>query len=827
MSAIEAATALITGAPHVFADAGIDQHAARIAAVIDPAFLAEAGWDPVGLVLSPPPEHPLLGRPVCRAQGCLTTACDQSGICACCRRRLTKYGLDEDQIALLPARARQRSGRGPDTCVVDGCAREWVSSRSALCRSHLDLAQALRVGTEDFLAHPLAAPLDACAGCAVVACTRQRRHHDGVYCHAHQQRLHEARRRDPNLDEQHWRLIEAAVGRGGEVSLRGLPPLVIGEVLVGLQQRCRVNAVKTGDAVLRALCDDLRRQQLTSLGEYVVAASRGLEFHGLANCLAGHAGRALATPETEVAKNEWDLVVFGHSGTLSFTGLSQEWLREAAKRWAADDLPKRRIRPGRRTSAGLSVRHHVGALVRLSEALRMRGDRGEHPATLGRADMEAFLHRLAYLETTGQITGDARIRACREVRAVLTRIRAMGLTRPGATAARLGEDFAIHLGDIPLEPEPAEPHRDLPPEIMRQLCAHLDALVSPQMRTAVELAIDTGRRPEEICDLDFDCLARDADGLPVLVYDNHKANRPGRRLPISEHTAALVTTQQHRVQARYPHTPLGELKLLPTDRRNPDGCRAITGFSLSFHHRAWVSRMPVLRTTDGIEFDKRKIVLYAYRHTYAQRHADAGVPIDVLRELMSHRKLDTTKQYYRIGEQRRREAVDRVAAMAFDRHGNRIWRQAQTLLDSEHVRRAIGQVAVPFGVCAEPSNVKAGGQACPFRFRCAGCDHFRTDVSYLPDLQAYLDDLLRTRERILATTEIDQWARAEAIPSDEEIRRIRRLITRIRTGLDELTPEQREHIEQAITVVRRHRSVMLGMPQVRQALPDLRPERTA
>jgi integrase len=162
--------------------------------------------------------------------------------------------------------------------------------------------------------------------------------------------------------------------------------------------------------------------------------------------------------------------------------------------------------------------------------------------------------------------------------------------------------------------------------------------------------------------------------------------------------------QQYRVRARYPHTPIGELKLLPTDRRNPGGTHAITGFSLSFHHRTWVSRMPALRTANGIEFDKRKIVLYAYRHTYAQRHADAGVPIDVLRELMSHRKLDTTKQYYRIGEQRRREALDRVAAMQFDRHGNRIWRQAQALLDSEHARRAIGQVAVPLGVCAEPSN---------------------------------------------------------------------------------------------------------------------------
>ena len=73
-------------------------------------------------------------------------------------------------------------------------------------------------------------------------------------------------------------------------------------------------------------------------------------------------------------------------------------------------------------------------------------------------------------------------------------------------------------------------------------------------------------------------------------------------------------------------------------------------------------------------------------------------------------------------------------------------RQAQALPDSQHTRRMIGEVVVPFGICTEPSNVKAGGHACPFRFRCAGCDHFRTDVSYLPDLHTYLDDLLRNRK---------------------------------------------------------------------------------
>jgi len=86
---------------------------------------------------------------------------------------------------------------------------------------------------------------------------------------------------------------------------------------------------------------------------------------------------------------------------------------------------------------------------------------------------------------------------------------------------------------VPAEPEPGEPNRDLPPEIMAQLCAHLDLLTSPQMRTAVELAIDTGRGVRIACPHplllgDHDCgglhtdrqAPRGAIGL-VVVVDQH------------------------------------------------------------------------------------------------------------------------------------------------------------------------------------------------------------------------------------------------------------------------------------------------------------------
>jgi len=181
-----------------------------------------------------------------------------------------------------------------------------------------------------------------------------------------------------------------------------------------------------------------------------------------------------------------------------------------------------------------------------------------------------------------------------------------------------------------------------------------------------------------------------------------------------------------------------------------------------------------------------------------------------------------------VGEARRREAVDRVTAMQFDRHGNRVWRQAATLLESEHARYALGEIAVPYGTCTEPSNVQAGGGACPVRFRCAGCDHFRTDISHLPDLTGYLDDLLRTRERLQAGIEgVDEWARADAIPAQEEITRIRQLINRVKGDIAQLSGTERARIDEAVAVVRRHRAVHLGMPSARQPLPSPRTEALA
>jgi len=68
--------------------------------------------------------------------------------------------------------------------------------------------------------------------------------------------------------------------------------------------------------------------------------------------------------------------------------------------------------------------------------------------------------------------------------------------------------------------------------------------------------------------------------------------------------------------------------------------------------RAWMEAIPVLHGDlpgpDGtpLPFDRSLIFPKAFRFSYAQRHADAGVPVEVLKELMDHRDISTTQRYY-------------------------------------------------------------------------------------------------------------------------------------------------------------------------------------
>ena len=225
----------------------------------------------------------------------------------------------------------------------------------------------------------------------------------------------------------------------------------------------------------------------------------------------------------------------------------------------------------------------------------------------------------------------------------------------------------------------------------------------------------------------------------------------GRRLPISTATATVIDQWLDHLQSlSVPDTLCDWLFPTPGTRNN---IRRGHLSGAQFGSRAfaiWIDAIPELvderLDDDGNPalYDRSMITPYGLRHSYAQRHADNGTPVDVLRELMDHRSVDTTMGYFSVTLKRKRQATEEISKFAIDRHG----RPAGFTSVTEYERQS---VAVPFGNCTEPSNIKAGGQHCPIRFQCAGCSFYRPDPSYRPAIEQHLAELRTDKETAIAT----------------------------------------------------------------------------
>jgi Phage integrase family len=731
-------TAPVTALRRAAFDTPTDIRLTRLEALLDPVFLAEIGWDADLRILRPPMEHRLLGWSRCSVPNCHVET--PAPLCTGCRARhqASDMSVEEFIATAPPKRSGGAEGRwliDKAFCSVEGCQRPIHIRLIGLCNTHALRCREVmgRLDPEAarlFLLRADLRPLPSFGPCRVAACLRVAYGSRGL-CARHAQRWNQAVCDSVEIDFDHWCSIEDAVTVSGVANLRGLDRLVVAEILGGLQLRSG-GGRKTRPSQLNRLARTARRHQVTTLRDLDPGVLTG-DLKTLLTTFALEINRATTSPVEEQRKDHWDLAVFGAAGQIDFTVLTQRWLRDIAKHWASEDLARRR---GERS--GLVVRIHIGSLAELSTTLRQtRTDHGLDPSVLGRTDILAFLARLGHLEQTAALSANRRLQIIRQVRTVLRDTRDLGLTRPGGSAAGLPGEFAVRADDIPDQPHIDGPGRSLPNEVMNALNTALPLLedISGRAaRVAVELLMDTGRRPDEVCQLPMDCLEKDTDGKYVLIYTDYKENRLQRRLPIPDSTAKLIRDQQTTIRAMFPHTNPADLVLIPAVSANPDGTRPLRARVLTNIHRTWVDRLPEFALSDGGIFPATAVVPYAYRHTYAQRHADAGTPIDVLRELMGHRSVHSTETYYKITESRTRAAVNRVAKHQFDGAGNRIWREVTALLDSERARMRVGQIAVPYGVCTEPTNVQAAGRACPFRFRCLGCGHFRSDVSYLPEL---------------------------------------------------------------------------------------------
>lgn len=161
---------------------------------------------------------------------------------------------------------------------------------------------------------------------------------------------------------------------------------------------------------------------------------------------------------------------------------------------------------------------------------------------------------------------------------------------------------------------------------------------------------------------------------------------------------------------------------------------------------------------------------------------------------MDHRSADTTSAYY--GVEKDEACGD--GHVAGPRGGSAWQSRADGFSDS--LRSAVGRGA--WGNCVEPSNVKAGGNACPIRFQCPGCSSYRPDPSHLPSIEDQIRSLTANLEVARA-----MGAAAFIIKGLEgEIADYQNEVTTMKAKLAAMTDEERGEVEEASKIRRRLRS---------------------
>src|SRR5450759_3035887 len=150
----------------------------------------------------------------------------------------------------------------------------------------------------------------------------------------------------------------------------------------------------------------------------------------------------------------------------------------------------------------------------------------------------------------------------------------------------------------------------------------------------------------------------------------HLLGPAGRAGPITTDTAKVITTWQQR-RTRLSAPPALDSWLFPSPLLRAQQSRGhVTPDCVGRTFKAWVAQIGTIDSEllgpDGTPapFDPALITPYALRHTYAQRHADAGVPVDVLKELMGHVAVATTMGHYRVGLKRKQQAIYLVGSLA-------------------------------------------------------------------------------------------------------------------------------------------------------------------
>lgn len=385
-----------------------------------------------------------------------------------------------------------------------------------------------------------------------------------------------------------------------------------------------------------------------------------------------------------------------------FTGIEQDWLREAVKAWG-------RFRLGA-GYAFTTIGTSGTTMARFSKFLTTRPDIVDH-TDLTRTVIQDFLAWMAaqpWSPNTKALT--------------LSLVKVfLEWGRRHHTLPGLPADAVIYEEELG---EPAEALPQFIPEfVMNQLEAekNLAQIANPSVRHLIIVLIETGIRGGDATSLVFNPIVVDSTGWPCLRFDNVKVGIE-QLIPLSAKAADTIRAQQDHVRTVWPD---GTPWLFPGIEDNPDGIKQYAYGSLPGQLGRWQHAIDV-RDEAG---QPVRVTAHQFRHTVGTRLINSGVPQHVIQKLLGHASPRMTARYAQIHDSTVRDAFENYCQQRINTSGHSVpYDPDHATADAEWAKHNLARVrdSLPNGYCGRPPQ-----QDCPHPNACLTCPDFQTTPEFL------------------------------------------------------------------------------------------------
>jgi integrase len=663
------------------------------------------------------PAGPVFGGAACRVPGCGRTAW-AVGMCHGHHQRWAHAGRpDPGSFAVSEDAAGPWFGHAPLTgCKVPGCG--FGTARRQLCPRHLRAWQRAGEPGDDgeWLAGLPAVVPDAGQGSCRISYCQLWAHPGAALCYSHHRRWKGLG--CPDLGEFIAGYDGEPAGSRERAELTVLPDRLRLEVQYALQCRHDDNMIRTKPTTVRSMVRWLAASEETSLldrseQEWRAAcpAYAAKSEHPVALLIYAHR-RVTALAEgggwdNEYPRDTWHMRRLGidsQCATLRFAGISQQWLKDLAKRWTRWRL-----------STGLEAQtcyRGVRALTRISGFLAAAGVTSAGDIT--RDVLERYLADLAramsgrrdHRDHVGQVSV-----FLRDVRR-----HQWDATLP-ASAVIFPEDYPRPGRLLP---------RALAGHIMNQVedPANLAREENPAYRLITIILIRCGLRITDATAIPSGCVVRDADGAPYLKYYNRKMKREAL-VPVDDELEMLIGGQLERNRERWPDgTPV----LFPRPNANIDGTRPIGSSTYRDALYRWLDRCDV-RDEYG---EPVHLKPHQWRHTLGTVLINRDVPQHIVQKILDHDSPLMTAHYARLSDKTVREQWEKARKVNAEGQPVQISPEGP-LGDAAWSKQRLSRAtqALPNGYCELPMV-----RVCPHANSCLTCPMFVTTAEFLPQHHA-------------------------------------------------------------------------------------------